>query len=414
MLELGYDEIVEKIKQHSGLSTEEISGKINQKLDALQGLISKEGAAHIVANELGLKIFDQPTGKLKINQIRKGMRDLELVAKVVRKFDVREFNTGERSGKVGNLVLGDETGTIRAALWGSAADNVSQLNENDVVKVESAYVRENQGNPEIHLNDKSKIIINPEGESVGEVSTKTASATRKQIVDITEGDKNIEVVATIVQAFDPRFFETCPECNRRARMRGEDNFACEEHGTVKPNYAYLINLVLDDGTSNIRTVFFREQADALTKKSPEEFGALKGNQDAIETLKHDLLGQIVKVIANVKKNDMFDRMELVARQVFVDLNPDDEIAALDKEIEKAKENPPVSAPVEASQEKTEPAVEKAPTIQQLTERKEEQESASTESVNVEEKLNQAAEQPVAEKSPEEMNEEEAINKVLDE
>jgi len=397
MLQLSYDEIVDKIKENSGLSSEEISEKIKNKLENLQGLVSKEGAAHIVANELGLKIFDQPSGKVKIDQIRVGMRDLSITGRLVRKFDVREFQKGERSGKVGNIILGDETGTIRAALWGSIADEIEKINENDVVVIESAYAKENRGEPEIHLNDKSKLIINPQGLSVGEVSKEglISSSIRKQISDISEGDRNIEIVATIVQTFDPRFFETCPECNKRARMRGEGNYFCEEHGTVSPNYAYLINLVIDDGTSNIRTVFFREKADALSKKSHEEFMALKENPDETEKLKHDLLGQMIKIIANVKKNEMFDRIELIANEVFVDLDPDKEIAAIDKELEKARS---------------------IPTIQNLTEKKEEP--------STEPEKSQVAENPVetsvgetptvAEKKPEDMNEDEAINKILEE
>ena len=91
----------------------------------LSGLISKEGAAHIVANELGVKIFEQASGKLQIKNILAGMRNVEAVGKVTRKFELREFQTENRSGKVASVVIGDETGTIRMVMWGELAEKIS-------------------------------------------------------------------------------------------------------------------------------------------------------------------------------------------------------------------------------------------------------------------------------------------------
>ena len=85
------EQAISKIKEASGLSEEEIKGKIDAKLDQLSGLVSKEGAAYIIANELGVKLFEQTSGKLQIKNILAGMRDVETVGKVTRKFDVKEF-----------------------------------------------------------------------------------------------------------------------------------------------------------------------------------------------------------------------------------------------------------------------------------------------------------------------------------
>ena len=64
----------------------------------LSGLISKEGAAHIVANELGIKLFDSFTGKLQIKNIIAGLRNVETVGKVLQVYELREFTTNERQG----------------------------------------------------------------------------------------------------------------------------------------------------------------------------------------------------------------------------------------------------------------------------------------------------------------------------
>ena len=70
MFKLPLPDIIQKIKIGSGISDEDINQKIDVKMQQLSGLISKEGAAHIVANELGIKLFEQTSGILKIKNIR--------------------------------------------------------------------------------------------------------------------------------------------------------------------------------------------------------------------------------------------------------------------------------------------------------------------------------------------------------
>ena len=88
MIQMPYEDVVAKIKEKSGLSDSEIENKVSQKLEQLSGLISKEGAAHIIANELGVKIFEQVSGKLQIKNILTGMRDVETKGKAESKDNV--------------------------------------------------------------------------------------------------------------------------------------------------------------------------------------------------------------------------------------------------------------------------------------------------------------------------------------
>ena len=127
MIKIPYEQIIERIKNEAKISESEIDGKIKDKMKQLSGLISKEGAAHIVANELGIKLFDAFTGKLQIKNIIAGLRNVETVGKVLQTYELREFTTNERQGKVASLVIGDETGTIRVVLWGDQADNIKSI-----------------------------------------------------------------------------------------------------------------------------------------------------------------------------------------------------------------------------------------------------------------------------------------------
>ena len=60
MMKIPFDEAVQKISQAAGLSPEDIQQKIIQKTSQFSGLLSRDGAAYIVANELGVKLFQRP------------------------------------------------------------------------------------------------------------------------------------------------------------------------------------------------------------------------------------------------------------------------------------------------------------------------------------------------------------------
>lgn len=319
-------DMINIIKEKAKISEDEINSRIEKKLKQLSGLISKEGAAHIIANELGIKLYDKYSGKLQIKNILNGMRDVETLGKVQQVFEVREFQTEKRSGKVGSFIIGDETGTIRVVTWGSQADNIKHLSKDMIVKIKSGYVRDNNGRKELHLNDRSRLILNPPGESVGDV--KPFTITRKNIKQLAEHDQNIELLGTIVQVFEPRFFEICPECNKKPKQV-EGNFVCDEHKSINPDYSYVLNLVLDDGTETIRAVFFRNQLENLLSQTKDQVLEYRSNPQKFEEARNDLLGKIIKVNGRAVKNTMFDRLEFITNRVYPNPDPKEEVKRLE-------------------------------------------------------------------------------------
>ncbi len=333
MIKIPFEQIIERIQKEADISEEEIKDKISKKMKQLSGLISKEGAAHIVANELGIKLFDAVSGKLQIKNILAGLRNVETVGKVLQTYELREFTTNDRQGKVASLIIGDETGNIRVVLWGNQADNINKIKEGTILKVIGSYVKENNGFNELHINERSQLIINPEGENI--INVKQFVSERISIDKLTENNNGIEVLATIVQIFEPRFFEICPKCSKRVK-NDEGSFLCQTHDKVDPDFSYVLNLIVDDGTDNIRTVFFRETMEKLLNLNKERILEYKENPEKFEEIKTELLGNIVKVNGRVKKNLFFDRLELVANDVNLNPNPEEEIQRLNEEVEKVK------------------------------------------------------------------------------
>ena len=184
MINIPLKDIITKISEKSGLSEDDVKSKISQKVEQLYGLVSEEGAAHIIANEFGIKIFEV-SGELKIKDILIGMKSVDVVGKVVRKYELREFNTEKRKGKVANLMLADETGSVRVVFWNDRTADFEQVKENDVLRIKGAYVRDNAGRKELHLGDNSKVIINPANVTVNARERKEYD--RKHISELSEG-----------------------------------------------------------------------------------------------------------------------------------------------------------------------------------------------------------------------------------
>ena len=158
--------------------------------------------------------------------------------------------------------------------------------------------------------------------------TTTIKAERKSILELKDTDGNVEVLATVVQAFEPRFFEVCPKCGKRAREK-EGFPTCIEHGKVSPDYSYVLTVFLDDGTETIRAAFFRENAEKLLNIGKEQILSIKNNPSLFEEIKSALLGSQLKVVGRVNKNAVFDRIELMVNS-FSPADPEEEIKRLAK------------------------------------------------------------------------------------
>lgn len=318
MIKINYPQIIERIKEKSKLSEPEIEAKITKKLRDLSGLISKEGAAHIVANELGVRLFEC-LGKetIKIKDLLIGMRRINIVGKVTNVFSVNQFKTEKREGKVGSFIIGDETGRVRIVLWDERhirhIEN-NELKEGTIVKIENAYVRENNNFKEMHLNINSNLLLNPEGVTIENVAEpKTFSVNKKEIKDLTIDDNFVDIIGTLVQLFEPRFYNVCDLCGKKVLLDG-DTYRCQEHGAIAVKSVPVINFYFDDGTGNIRVVAFRDTAEKILGLNSSEVLELK-DLAKFEATKDKVMGSQLKLSGRVTQNEMFDRIEFIANRI---------------------------------------------------------------------------------------------------
>jgi len=295
-----YNRLVEKISKFSGRELEEVNRLVEAKRAKLSGLISREGAAQIVAAELGINFEKE---KVKINELMQGMKKVNTIGKIVQLFPVREFKKEDREGKVANLVLADETGNIKTVLWDTNHINLiesRQLKEEDVVEITNASLRNN----ELHLGSfsdikKSKEIIN-------NVRLEKDFAERK-VAELSLGG-NFKTRAIIVQAFEPKFFEVCPECGGRI-VSDVDSSRCIKHGKVIPKKRVLLSIVLDDGSGSIRTILFSEQIGKLGLSEADlEIGSFINK-------KSEILGTEAFFSGSVRQNKLFNNLEFFVSDI---------------------------------------------------------------------------------------------------
>jgi ssDNA-binding replication factor A large subunit len=308
-MEENYQRLIELISEGSGEPIEEIERKIEAKQAKLSGLISKEGAAQIIAAELGVN-FDKQV--VKINQIVPNMKKINLIGKVISLFPVREYNKNGRSGRIGSFILADETSNIRTVMWDENHIDLivkGEIKQEFIVEISNASVR----NGELHLTSFSE--IKPSEKKVDNVVIEKP-VLKKKIVDFNTND-NVSARAFIVQMFGPRFFEICPECRKKA-TEGK----CVEHGPVNAEKRALINFVADDGSDSIRVVMFSDQIDKLINKEELE------NPELFSVKRAELLGKEMDIIGNIRKNSMFNTNEFIISDI-KDIDLDELITELE-------------------------------------------------------------------------------------
>jgi len=311
MLQGNYDQIIKLISEQSKLPVEEIERRIEARRAKLSGLISKEGAAQIIASELGIS-FDKQ--KMKISSLLSGMKRINITGKIVKMNRVAEYNKNGKQGKIGSFLLADETSNIRAVLWDTnhiALIENGVIKEGDSVEISGGDVRNN----ELHLGSFGDIKLSQA--ILSEVVEK--QVLQAKLIGSMQPNDNISARAFVVQIFGPTFYKVCPECKKRV---GETN-TCEAHGAVIPKKNAILTLILDDGSGNIRAVLFTEQIKKVATEAELE------SMESFMPKRRELLGKEIVVEGSIRKNKLTENPE-----IFVNDIRDIELEKLIEELEK--------------------------------------------------------------------------------
>jgi replication factor A1 len=217
----------EKIKAGQTL---QISGYAKQGYSGVEVNVGNNGVLTESDEEIDVAASNQ-----KIRDIKDGMGDLNLAGKVLEISEVRTFRKKDGSnGKVGNLLLGDDTGTVRVTLWDEKTEFLNQLEFGDTVELNNAYARENAFTQKVELQIGNQSIIRKSDKKIDYEEQFTP------VADIKADMNNINISGRVLDISEIRTFEK------------KDGSA----GRVG-------NLLLGDSTGKIRLTLWDEKTDFL-------------------------------------------------------------------------------------------------------------------------------------------------------
>lgn len=289
-----YSQLVDRISRAANVEVEDVERKIEAKRAKLSGLISKEGAAQIVAAELGIT-FDNEL--LKISELVEGMKRAHVIGKITEIFPIRSYNKNGREGKIGSFLLGDESSNVRVVLWDMHHIGLIEsggLRKGGSVEILNAGVR----NGELHLGAFSDI---KESNQTFDSVKEARELHDGKLVDAKPGDK-MKVRATIVQVFDPKYFDDKKDGRKRA----------------------LVNMIIDDGTETMRCLANEEKLLLFGFNQDDVFSL-----ESFNGKKGELLGEEKLFFGSFKTNSYFNKIEMNVDSV-AEVNVDELISELEK------------------------------------------------------------------------------------
>ncbi|MBI2547537.1 MAG: hypothetical protein HYW23_03770 [Candidatus Aenigmarchaeota archaeon] len=330
-----FDFLVSEVVSKSNVKKDDILSLVDKKYTEMENLITKEGALYLVAKEMNIELPENKTPGTPIRNIVPGMRNVNFIGRVFKISKTTEFKKANgNAGRVANIFIGDGTGVTRVPLWD---DQVKMLEENmisigDTVQLSNGLSRENSFvGVEVTLGKFGTLTPLedyadlPSAESLLKGSF-SFSVEKTNISDVVAGG-NFEIKGVVSQLFRGNFlFTVCPMCGSKL-----ENTKCTEHGEVAPSYAMVISFIADDGTGDLRCVLFRNTAEKLCNMSAEELSKMDPDK-RYSILSDSILGKEFIFAGKVKKNDMYDRMEMMVND-FKDINPLEESKKLVNEIE---------------------------------------------------------------------------------
>jgi ssDNA-binding replication factor A large subunit len=310
------EDLINKVVDDSELDEDELEEKVEEKMEEFEGLVSEEGAVHLVAKEHGVDISESEAEDLEIANIVPEMRNLHVKGKILNISDLNTFSRDddEEDGKVQNITLGDESGTIRVTLWDEQTEIAENVEEGDVIEMSGCYTVENdQGDAELRLGDDAQVKMADEIEALEDVEVQEASEVA--ISEVSGEGNSFKVNGMIVNVYTSNpFYRVDPETGDTVREDEDGNYVTDDGKEVEePDGRLAISAVVDDGTDNIRTVFFGEQGRKMLDLDEEDEKDM--DQEAVEDAAEKILGKEIEVEGRTRYNDYFGTIEILANQM---------------------------------------------------------------------------------------------------
>ncbi len=250
-MEIG--ETIQRIISASGKSKGEVMQLINEKTQRFSGLLTENGAALMVAKELGVELGleRQTLERLKIGQLKDGMNNVELLARVKHVFSPRQFEKNGRRGILCNLIVADSSGEIRLTVWGKDVKKLEQekVQKGSILLLKNCYVKSYNDVPQLNLSYNGSIEVKPDAEGT---ELPPGEERKLSLKELSSNESDVSVVARVLRMFPEKSFE-------------------RESGKGR-----LLNFMLGDGTAIVRATAWDDMVNEVRKLNSGEAVKIEG------------------------------------------------------------------------------------------------------------------------------------------
>src|SRR5437016_7332589 len=94
------------------------------------------------------------SNRMKIAELKPGMRRVDVKGKIVDVESPREVQTKFGPGQVASATLQDESGSVKVTLWN---ENISKVAVNDTIEIQNGYVDSFRGELQLNVGRYGKL-----------------------------------------------------------------------------------------------------------------------------------------------------------------------------------------------------------------------------------------------------------------
>jgi ssDNA-binding replication factor A large subunit len=262
-----------------GVSPQQLDDLIAQKQAQFSGLLSEEGAVHLILSEKGL----QPSTRALLKDITPKDTAVSLTVRIDSIYPVKHFDKNGRKGSVQSIAISDSSATTRLVFWNDDVHLVSQFQVGCQYTISGCSIRSTPtGGVELTYSSKSK------AQKIQPVLT--------PLFDVVD-QQQVSVKGFVVQIFRPTFFVL----DKQTRKKTTDVFDPNRH-----EQSLVWNFILDDSTANIRVVCFGDVAKKVFNECDDIL---------FQKATAQLLGLDIVVHGKVLKNTLANRLEIRATAI---------------------------------------------------------------------------------------------------
>ena len=262
-----------------------------------------------------------------IDEVEEDDNNIKVIARILDIQEAREFPRQDGTkGLVGNMDVGDETGSMRVTLWDDKTNVPYSIG--DAIKIQNPRVRYNSNYDALELSVGSGTnILTPSAKEIESIPDIEELQSRlyqtKEIDNLFDDDVNIRITGQFKDIYGQKMvIPKCPQCNNTLEPEDIDAEECSFCGNYidEPNYLLMLPGKLEDETGEIQVTFFNNLVEQLLGMKHDEIVELYesegGDLGSLEGKIENLEGITLEILADVSFNEYDEENRLRPKKIF--------------------------------------------------------------------------------------------------